>query len=381
MINISRKKVFAILSVCAVFALPLSAKQKSIKPGEIWPDDKGVHINAHGGGLLYKDGTYYWFGEHKGQGVAAALVGVTCYSSKDLYNWKNRGVALSVTQNPGDDIESGCTLERPKVVYNKKTGKYVMVFHLELKGQGYKAARAGFAVSDKPEGPYRFIRSLRPNPGVWPENMTKEQRESKVESTDFEKAWTPEWMNGIKDGMLVRRDFPGGQMSRDMTVYVDDDGKAYHIYSSEENLTLQIAELTDDYLGYTGRYIRVHPGGHNEAPAIFKKDGVYYMITSGCTGWAPNAARLSSAKSMFGPWTEFPNPCVGKEADLTFRSQSTYIQKVEGLKDAYIYMGDRWTPKDSVFGTYIWLPILFENGKPVLKWFDEWNMDIFKANK
>lgn len=48
-------------------------------------------------------------------------------------------------------------------------------------------------------------------------------------------------------------------MSRDMTLFVDDDGKAYHIYSSEENLTLHIAELTDDYLGHSGRYIRIFP--------------------------------------------------------------------------------------------------------------------------
>ncbi len=46
--------------------------------------------------------------------------------------------------------------------------------------------------------------------------------------------------------MFWMRDFEGGQMARDMTIYVDDDGKAYHIYSSEDNLTLQIAQLTDD---------------------------------------------------------------------------------------------------------------------------------------
>ena len=80
-------------------------------------------------------------------------------------------------------------------------------------------------------------------------------------------------------------------MSRDMTLFVDDDRKAYHIYASEENLTLQIAELSDDYLSHTGRYIRVAPGGHNEAHAIFKIDGRYYIITSGSTGWEPNAAR------------------------------------------------------------------------------------------
>ena len=83
--------------------------------------------------------------------------------------------------------------------------------------------------------------------------------------------WTPEWYDAVEKGMFVKRDLEGGQMSRDMTLFVDDDGKAYHIYSSEDNLTLQIAELSDDYLSHTGKYIRIFPGGHNEAPAIFKK--------------------------------------------------------------------------------------------------------------
>ncbi len=67
-------------------------------PGELWPDNNGVHINAHGGGILHDGDTYYWFGEHKTEGTAGnnALVGVHCYSSKDLYNWKDEGVALSV---------------------------------------------------------------------------------------------------------------------------------------------------------------------------------------------------------------------------------------------------------------------------------------------
>ena len=91
-------------------------------------------------------------------------------------------------------------------------------------------------------------------------------------------------------------------MSRDMTIFIDDDGKAYHIYSSEENLTLQIAQLTDDYMQHNGCYVRVAAGGQNEAPTIFKQDGTYLMITSGCTGWAPTAARMFKAKNIYGPW-------------------------------------------------------------------------------
>ena len=150
-----------------------------------------------------------------------------------------------------------------------------------------------------------------------------------------------------------------------MTLFKDDDGKAYHIYSSEENLTLQIAELTDDYQGHSGKYVRLFPGGHNEAPAIFKKDGTYWMITSGCTGWAPNAARLFSAPSIWGPWTQHPNPCRGEGSDKTFGGQSTYVLQLPGNR--YLFMADIWRPKSLMYSEYLWIPVRFdEEGMPYL---------------
>ena len=125
----------------ALSSIALAAAAGEIRPGEIWPDNNGQHINAHGGGVLAHDGTYYWFGEHKSDNTSSALVGVTCYSSKDLSSWTDRGVALKVVDEQGHDLERGCVLERPKVVYNPLTKKFVMWFHLELKGKGYSAAR------------------------------------------------------------------------------------------------------------------------------------------------------------------------------------------------------------------------------------------------
>ncbi|GAB6011296.1 glycoside hydrolase family 43 protein [Viscerimonas tarda] len=254
-----------------------------------------------------------------------------------------------------------------------------MYFHLELKGKGYSAARTGIAVSDNVSGPYQYLKSLRPNAGIWPVNLTKAQRTSVVTPNDIKNLTNSEKDDAITEGLYVRRDFKVGQMSRDMTLYVDDDQKAYHIFASEENKTLQIAELTDDYLGYTGKYYRIDPAGWNEAPALFKKDGKYFMITSGCTGWNPNPARVLTADKITGPWTRHPdNPAVGKDAETTFHSQSTYILPAQGKKDAFIFMADRWTPKNAIDGRYIWLPIRFENGLPVLKWMDEWDLSFFK---
>ena len=139
-----------------------SKKYDCFKPGQIWKDNNGVHINAHGGGLLFYDDTYYWFGEHKirGRKGNTAQVGVHCYSSKDIYNWLDEGIVLKVSEDPKSDIGKGCILERPKVIYNKKTNKFVMWFHLELKSQRYKSARSGVAVSDTPAGPYTFLNSF-----------------------------------------------------------------------------------------------------------------------------------------------------------------------------------------------------------------------------
>src|SRR5207248_3169849 len=110
-------------------------------------------------------------------------------------------------------------------------------------------------------------------------------------------------------------------------LYVDDDGAAYLIAASEDNHTLHVSKLSDDYLKLSQTYTRVTIGGDNEAPAIFKHEGRYYMITSGLTGWAPNAARSFVADRVLGPWQPLGNPVRGdaKEVATTFGAQSTYI--------------------------------------------------------
>lgn len=353
------------------------ARYQNFIPGELWLDNNDVHINAHGGGILYDKGIYYWFGEHKTEGKAGnnANVGVHCYSSKDLYNWKDEGIALAVVEGDSlHDIAKGCILERPKVIHNSKTDKYVMWFHLEPKGAGYTGALSGIAVSDHATGPYTYLKAVRPNAGSWPVNLSEEQRETEsfAEGKRFGGGDLPMHPDSLN---IVGRDMKNGQMARDMNLFVDDDGKAYHIYSSEENSTLHISELTDDYTNYSGKYARFFPGRFMEAPAMFKKEGKYYLIMSGCTGWGPNAARSAVASSIWGEWTELGNPCVGDGSDLTFRSQSTYVLPVQGRKDTYIYMGDRWTPDNAIDGRYIWLPIQFDGEKPIIEWHDFWALD------
>lgn len=329
--------------------------------GEYWPDTNGKHINCHGGGIILgPDSTYYWYGEHRG--FDAPQEGVACYTSRDLTTWSDRGIVMRVSDEPGAIIERGSTIERPKVIYNPATRLYVMWFHHELKGRGYEAAHAAVAVADNPLGPFKPLRSARVNPGILPANIGNAPAPTKDDLAM--EWWTPRWYKKIEDGMFVYRDLYGGQMSRDMTIFIDDDGTAYHIYSSEDNLTLHIAELDPTYTAHTGRYIRIFPGGHNEAPALFKKDGRYWMITSGCTGWAPNAARLMWADSIMGEWHMLPNPCRGEGADTTFGGQSTFILRVG---NSITLMADIWNPKSLPDSRHLWLPVSFdENGTPFI---------------
>ena len=380
----NNSKLFILISFLLISFPGFMLGKGIIRPGQIWPDNRGEHINAHGGGVMKYGNTYYWYGEHKADTTCSAYVGVTCYSSKNLCDWRYEGVALSVVDEKGHDIERGCILERPKVIYNPKTKKFVMWFHLELKGEGYWQARYGVAVADNPKGPFRFLRSNRANAGLYPMEFS----ESDVKNLDtlnadnYKEWWTPAWRNAIRQGLFLKRDLtahtteghklPAGQMARDMTLFVDTDGRAYHIFSSEDNLTLHIAELNDDYTAHTGRYTRVAPGGQNEAPAIFRHGNTYWMITSGCTGWAPNAARMFSAPSIWGPWKQHPNPCRGPKAEITFGGQSTFILPYDG---GYILMADIWRPKFPSDGRYVWLPIDFDdNGIPVIHWRDSWEV-------
>ena len=172
-------------------------------------------------------------------------------------------------------------------------------------------------------------------------------------------------------------------MAKDMTLFVDDDGKAYHIFSSEENATLHISQLSDDYQDCAGKWVRVLDYLWHEAPAICKHDGRYWMISSHCTGWNPNEARSAVADSIWGPWKELGNPCVGPTPSkrlgpqLTFGGQSTFILPVHGRSGAFIAMFDIWRPEDHINGGYAWLPIRFSKERLSIEWHDRWDLSVF----
>jgi len=335
---------FAACACAAVKNAEIKPAATKFAPGKLWLDTEGKPINAHGGGVIYWDGTYYWYGEHKILGKSEkdmADGGIHCYTSKDLINWEDKGLALSVDyDNPQSEIAYGCILERPKVVYNARTKTFSAYFKLYPKGKGYDTAYLGVATSKSPLGPFKYShRAL---------------------SANAEKG------------------------TGDFYLYVDDKGDLYHFAVRKPDKAFCLTKFSEDFMQPVGQ-TAVLPGvpAKTEAPAAFFKDGKFYILASDSSGWKPNAAKLLKADSIYGPYENLGNPVsginplngLGKEA--TFGGQSSYIIKVEGKKDAYIAMFDIWYPNHPIEGKYIWLPIEFEDGKPVIKWKNEWDLSVF----
>ncbi|MEM9753256.1 MAG: glycoside hydrolase family 43 protein [Planctomycetota bacterium] len=285
----------------------------------LWTDTHGRPIQAHGGGLLHLEGVWYWYGEDKsgptswhtnatGQPVSRVdLVGISGYRSTDLINWSPMGVVLKAEAGRKNyDLDPGNVLERPKVIYHRATGTFVMWVHIDC--PDYKLAAAGVAVADRPEGPFRYLGSTRPQ----------------------------------------------GRDSRDQTVFVDDDGSAYHFASTDMNATTLVTRLSDDYRALSADSFDLFPHQHMEAHAITKAKGRYWYLASGCTGWDPNEARSAVADSLQGPWTLLGNPCRGgPQPELTWGGQSTFLQT---LPDGHVLaMFDVWKPRALATSQYLWV--------------------------
>ncbi|WP_171111111.1 MULTISPECIES: RICIN domain-containing protein [unclassified Streptomyces] len=313
------------LAGALVTAAPASAAPQTITNGTQFTDTSGTPVHAHGGGIIKVGAYYYWFGEHRNADNTFRYV--DAYRSTDLKNWEFRNHVLTQSTDPELAVAN---IERPKVMYNASTGKFVMWMHKE-NGSDYSEARAAVAVSDTVDGDYTWQGSFRPL---------------------------------------------GQHMSRDITVFVDTDGTGYMISAARENYDLHIYRLTSDYTGIAALVADPWHGGHREAPALFKRNGVYFMLTSGATGWSPNQQQYATATSITGPWTAMTN--VGDST--AYGSQTTYVLPVQGTSGtAYLYLGDRW---GNSFGgrvndsRYVWLPLTFPTSRSMsMSWSPEVTID------
>jgi len=349
----NKKWFFALAAASVLLAAGSVFANPEFRPGEVWPDTDGKPIQAHGGGILVHSNVYYWYGEDRTPGIRSA---VSCYSSTNLLDWKREGVALWQTNVP-NYYGAPTFVERPKVIFNPRTKKFVMWLHAEQ--PGYLYACAGTATSDTPAGPFVFQRTFRPI------------------TNDF----------GFPENEPIAQKKYGGTF-RDMNLFVDDDGKAYVFYAADDNWTMYVARLNDEFTGPETPTVenktcaRILVREHREGPAPFKWKGKYFLITSACTGWAPNAANYATADNILGPWKTFGNPCTGTNADKTFGGQSTFVLPATGRPDSFIFMADRWNPQDLPDSRYVWLPFTMKPDNTfTIPWRERWDFSIFSGIK
>lgn len=317
------KPICLCISALLLSAAVGAAAPQTIRPGEVWLDNQGHHVQAHGGGIIKLGDTYFWFGEDRSQGLDAEKRYVACYSSKDLAHWtfRNRVVQFSDPENLGP----GWVLERPKVFYNAKTKKYVMYLHLD--DAKYKLARVAVATSDTVDGNYTYLKSFRPL----------------------------------------------GQESRDIGQFIDDDGSAYLIFEDRPVKGFHIAKLSGDYLNVEKEVSLIK--APLEGGAVVHYGGLYYAVGSALTGWAPNPNKYATATSLEGPWSEFKD--IAPPETNTYGSQSTMMLKVVGSKaTTVIFMGDIWKPKTQWDSRYLWMPLQIGDGKLWLPAPADWTLDV-----
>ena len=207
-----------------------------------WFDDRGGIVNAHGACIVEEDGRYYLFGEWKSD-KSNAFPGFSCYSSDDLVNWKFENVVLRV--QPDGILGPNRVGERVKVMKCPKTGEYVMFMHAD--DMGYKDPYIGYATCKTIDGDFQL------------------------------------------QGKPVKR--------WDMGTFQDSDGRGYLLIHHGP-----VYRLSDDYRSVETEV--AHVKGAGESPAMFKKDGIYYLLYSNLTSWEKNDN--CSARKAGSPTTRRP---------------------------------------------------------------------------
>jgi len=309
------------LSFCLVTNAVADGPQ-TIQPGELWPDDRGQHIQAHGGGIIKYGDAYYWFGEDRTRGLPRDKRYVACYSSTDLAHWTFRHQVVALA--PPENLGRGFILERPKVFYNALSNNFVMYAHID--DRQYKYASVAVLTCDKVDGDYQYVKSFRP--------LNHE--------------------------------------SRDIGQFIDDDGTAYLIFE-DRPFGFRIAKLAPDYLSIEKEMCLIPQ--HMEGGALVHYHGLYYAIGSALTGWNPNPNRFATATNLAGPWSEFKN--IADPEMKTYGAQSTMMLKVVGTKTTtVIFMGDMWRPQTQWDSRYLWMPLEIGDGKLWLNKPAPWTLDV-----
>lgn len=261
-------------SKCAV---NVNTSDNTITNDTFFKDTDGNYIYSQGGCIQKFGDKYYWYGvkykeadiyaknPENGKAGNAAYETFTCYSSDDLVNWEFEGYPLTGEPNGW--------VGRMGVVYNENTKKYVLISQY--------APGMVYAVSDKPEGPFKI--------------------------------------DHIQKTLPIQNDVTG-----DQTLFQDDDGKAYIICSSangrayqyviplresdfldidEENIKMLFYDEDGSYIDENGEVDKKDKTGI-EGNCMFKYNGNYYYTGSDLYGWNSSRVYVMQSDSILGDYNK-----------------------------------------------------------------------------
>lgn len=296
-------------------------KKHVIISGITWYDQNSEPVSAHGANIIRDGGKYYLFGEYKTDS-ANVFTGFSCYSSDNLSDWRFESIAFS--QQSDGRMGPNRVGERPKVLRCPATGEYVMLMHTD--DMRYKDPCVCYATSNTVTGPYKF------------------------------------------QGPIMYRNKPVRRW--DIGSFADDDGHAYLLVHHGT-----IYRLAPDFHSLDSCLMDGVKGA-GESPAMMKKDGIYYWMSSHTTSWERNDNMYWTATSLAGPWTYKGEFCP--KGSLTWNSQCSFILHLDN--DTYMYMGDRWSfPRQRSAATYVWQPLTVGNGTiSIPNYMEAWNPETGK---
>ncbi len=315
--------LWAVLLGLTLGACSAQEPEKVVYNGIPWFDDQGNIVNAHGACIVEDGGRYYLFGEYKSD-KSNAFPGFGCYSSDDLVNWTFERVVLPV--QPDGILGPERVGERVKVMKCPSTGEYVMYMHAD--DLGYRDPYIGYATCNTINGEYELQGLL------------------------------------LYDGKPIKR--------WDMGTFQDTDGKGYLLIHHGP-----IYRLSEDYRSIEAEAANVK--GSGESPAMFKKNGMYYMLFSNLTSWEKNDNFYFTAPAIEGPWTKQGLFCP--EGKLTYNSQSTFVFPLKRGNDTIpMFMGDRWSfPHQASAATYVWMPLQVDGTKiSIPEYWQCWDINSLK---
>lgn len=285
--------------------------------------------------LRANDGTYYHFQQWgvDGQPGFGRVMMQTSEDDVTYTEWKEVLSYKEILAHETCTNFTQCRFESVNFVHNEKADTFAFIAHFEADG-GYGTAMISVATMKAGE-----------------EKMT------------FHGAFRPE-----------------GDDCRDLNVFVDDDSSGYIIAAANNNANLGIYKLNEDWSEIEGRLCFVSMYKWRELPSVLKKDGIYYLFSSGTAGWYPTQGMVATSTNMAGPWSELKH--VGNTT--TFSAQSGTMFTLHEGGNNHVMATYRWmfgwqdaTTKQTTNRRY---PVSVSNGYAFYDFFDEllynWENDV-----